>query len=102
MSWQRIRGHDSLIQAFDQAVRRGRLAHAYLFVGPAGVGKRLFAAELAKALLCEKRTISPAEPDALATVGPNLRLDACDHCPSCIQIDADTHPDVFAVARPPD
>src|SRR5438445_333598 len=52
MSWQHIRGHDSLIQAFDQAVRRGRLAHAYLFVGPAGVGKRLFAGELAKALLC--------------------------------------------------
>jgi DNA polymerase-3 subunit delta' len=53
MSWQHIRGHDSLIQAFDQVIQRGRLAHAYLFVGPAGVGKRLFADELAKALLCE-------------------------------------------------
>ena len=50
MSWQRVRGHDRLIQAFDRAVKRGRLAHAYLFTGLPGVGKRLFADELAKAL----------------------------------------------------
>ena len=51
MSWKRVRGHDAWVQAFDHAVRRGRLAHAYLFIGPPGVGKRLFAQELAKALL---------------------------------------------------
>jgi len=86
MSWQRIRGHDSLIQAFDQAVRRGRLAHAYLFVGPAGVGKRLFAGELAKALLCEARQ--------------EARLEACDHCGACKLVDAGTHPDLQIARRP--
>ena len=55
MSWQRIRGHEALVEAFQRVVKRGRLAHAYLFVGPPGVGKRLFAAELAKALLCESQ-----------------------------------------------
>jgi DNA polymerase-3 subunit delta' len=61
------------------------LAHAYLFVGPPGVGKRLFAGELAKALLCE----APAGP-----------LQACDRCVACTLVEAGTHPDYFAVGRP--
>ena len=53
MAWKRVRGHDANRARFEAALRRGRLGHAYLFVGPPGVGKRLFADELAKALLCE-------------------------------------------------
>jgi DNA polymerase-3 subunit delta' len=86
VSWQRVRGHDSLVESFDGIVRRGRLAHAYLFAGPPGVGKRLFADELAKALLCEGQT------------GP--RLEACDHCSACAQVKAGTHPDFFVAVRP--
>jgi DNA polymerase-3 subunit delta' len=86
VSWQRVRGHDALVQAFDRARRRGRLAHAYLFTGPPGVGKRLFAGELAKALLCENP--------------PGPRLEACDRCPACLLVEASTHPDLFTVARP--
>ena len=66
-----------------------RLAHAYLFVGPAGIGKRLFAKELAKALLCE------------AKKRPGT-LEACDQCESCLLVDAGTHPDLFQVSRPED
>src|SRR5260370_23300441 len=86
MSWQRIRGHDHWVRAFDQAVRRGRLAHAYLFVGPNGIGKGLFAGELAKALLCEGVQSG--------------KLEACDKCPACILVNAGTHPDFFGVGRP--
>jgi DNA polymerase-3 subunit delta' len=81
---------------FDQAVRRGRLAHAYLFVGPAGVGKRLFADELAKALLCENAPVPSPRNDKSQTP----RLDACDRCPSCILVEAGTHPDLFRAGRP--
>lgn len=88
MAWNDVRGHDELVAAFGRAVARGRLAHAYLFVGPPGVGKRLFARQLAKTLLCE----SP----------PAGRWDSCDVCPSCALVDAGTHPDLFAVARPED
>jgi DNA polymerase-3 subunit delta' len=88
MSWQRVRGHDKLVQAFHRVVRRGRLAHAYLFAGPPGVGKRLFAGELAKALMCE----SP----------PGERLEACDRCQSCHLVEAGTHPDFVAAGRPED
>src|SRR5439155_18991269 len=79
------------VESFRRAVQRGRLAHAYLFTGPAGVGKRLFAVELAKALLCEGR------PDDDAS-----RLEACDRCPACVQVEAGTHPDFFRAVRPPD
>jgi DNA polymerase-3 subunit delta' len=87
VSWQRVRGHDALIAAFRRVMQRGRLAHAYLFVGPPGVGKRLFADELAKALLCE---------------APRGVLEACDQCDACRQVEAGTHPDLFVAARPED
>lgn len=89
MSWQRILGHQQVIDSFQRARARGRLAHAYLFTGPAGVGKRLFAGELAKALLCETN----------ATID---QLKACDQCPACALVEAGTHPDLQAVARPED
>jgi DNA polymerase-3 subunit delta' len=86
VSWRRVRGHNAQIAAFDRAFRRGRLAHAYLFTGLPGIGKRLFADELARALLCE----APARE----------RLEACDQCPSCLQAAAGAHPDLFLVTRP--
>lgn len=88
MSWQRLRGHDAVVQAFDRVVRSGRLAHAYLFVGPPGIGKRLFALELAKALLCE----NPSK----------TRLEACDRCAGCHLVDAGTHPDLHSACKPED
>jgi DNA polymerase-3 subunit delta' len=88
MSWSQILGHEERIASFRQIVARRRLAHAYLFVGPAGVGKRRFALELAKALLCE----APGKS----------ALDACDQCAACLLVDAGTHPDLFQVSRPED
>jgi len=88
MSWQRIRGHDAIVQEFTQAVRRGRLGQAYLFTGPPGVGKRLFATELAKVLLCERAT-----PE---------QWQACDECASCRLVAAGTHPDLVTASRPED
>jgi DNA polymerase-3 subunit delta' len=85
LAWEGVRGHEALAGAFEQAWRRGRLAHAYLFVGPPGIGKRRFALELARALLCESR--------------PEGRLTACGKCPSCLLVDAETHPDLFLLGR---
>ncbi len=90
MAWSRIQGHDHWIDAFARVRERNRLAHAYLFVGPAGVGKRLFARELAKSIFCE--TPAPATSN----------YSSCDRCDACVQIEAGTHPDFFAVAKPED
>src|SRR5205085_1514977 len=59
----------------------------YLFAGPEGVGKRLFALELAKALLCEE---------------PPETLTSCGKCSACLLVDAGTHPDLFQISKPED
>ncbi|HMP03644.1 MAG TPA: DNA polymerase III subunit delta' [Gemmatales bacterium] len=88
MSWASIRGHRDWVQAFQQVHQQGKLAHAYAFLGPSGVGKRRFAFELAKALCCEQP--------------PNGDLEACDRCPACLQVEAGMHPDVSNFRLPED
>jgi len=87
MAWQGIEGHDAVAEQFVRAAAHGRLAGAYLFVGPAGVGKAAFARALAKALLCER---------------PQPGLVACGGCGSCVQAAAGTHPDIDLVEKPAD
>jgi DNA polymerase-3 subunit delta' len=86
VSWTHVRGHEAQVRAFAHVVRRGRLAHAYLFTGPSGIGKRRFAGELARALLCE--------------APPAAGLEACGVCDACRQVAVGSHPDFFTVGRP--
>jgi DNA polymerase-3 subunit delta' len=85
MTWGPVRGHAEIVRAFDAAWRKGRLGHAYLFAGPAGVGKHTLAREIGRALLCE-------------TLGKTLA--ACGQCASCSLANAGTHPDLILAARP--
>lgn len=88
MPWNGIVGQDEVVEQFRRAVGRGRLASSFLFAGPPGVGKRTFALKLAQALLCQAH--------------PESTFDPCLRCPSCVQSDAGTHPDVEFVAKPED
>lgn len=65
-------------ERFATALAEDRLGQALLFVGPPGVGKRLLADTLARALLCRE----PGD-DGLP----------CGNCPSCVQMTAGSHPD---------
>jgi DNA polymerase-3 subunit delta' len=85
VAWHGLLGQDHVVEQFRRAVARGRLASSFLFAGPPGVGKRTFALKLAQALLCQ-------------THAEEL-LDPCEHCPSCQQVEAGTHPDVILVAK---
>lgn len=88
MSWQGLMGHDEVVERFRHALRSGRLASTFLFIGPAGVGKRSFALKLAQSVLCEKV--------------PETELSPCNECAACTQVLAGTHPDVEVVAKPAD
>lgn len=85
MSWASIVGQTRAVRLLRQAIQSGKVAHAYLFVGPEGVGKRTVALELAKALNC----LSPL-PDG----------GACDTCVACrkIAVTPPVHPDVMVIA----
>ncbi len=75
-----------MVAELRRSLEQGRFPHALLFVGLEGIGKRTFARKLAQALLCE--TV-PAE-----------RLEPCEACPGCLQVEAETHPDFAEAARP--
>ncbi len=79
MPFATILGQDRPRQIIQKAIINNSLSHAYLFYGPASVGKRRTAFELAKALNCLES-------------GPE---DGCGACSSCRKIDSGTHPDCF-------
>ena len=50
-----VHGQDHAVAALRRAMTSQQLAHAYLFVGPAGVGKGALARRFAQTLACEAR-----------------------------------------------
>ena len=74
-------GQDHVVRTLTNAITRGRIAHAYLFVGPRGTGKTSTARIFAKALNC--------------TDGPNANFDVND--PACVSIAEGSHLDVVEI-----
>ena len=91
MSIVSVIAQDAARDKLQQAIRSDRIPHAYIFHGPAGVGKELCAREFAKMILCENRKSSRRNDQDY--------FDCCDACPSCRQVQADTHPDFHLVYR---
>jgi len=61
-SFDQIVGQDHAVNLLKNSVQKGRLAHAYLFAGPRGVGKTSTARILAKSLNCKKGpTVNPCQ-----------------------------------------
>ena len=68
MSFDTVVGQSALTTTLKNAVRSGKLAHAYLFCGPRGVGKTTCARIFAKAINCSN---------------PTADGEACNRCESC-------------------
>jgi DNA polymerase III subunit delta' len=77
MSFNSFIGNRPIVEALQQQLKEDRLPHAFLFAGPAGIGKGLLALSLAKAVNCSRS--SP---------------DFCDQCSNCLKVDQQVHPDV--------
>ena len=56
-------GQEHVVKTLSNAIAEGRLAHAFLFVGPRGIGKTSTARILAKALNCSQGPRADFDPD---------------------------------------
>lgn len=81
-SWDEVVAQEHVVQTLRNAVRRGRVAHAYIFSGPRGTGKTTVARLLAKAVNCL------AEDPAARP---------CNQCPHCQAVNEGSFLDLIEI-----
>lgn len=79
MSFDTILGNEKIKNLLKNTVSSHNLLHSYLFIGPNGIGKSLFAQEFAEMILC----LSDSKP--------------CHACSSCVKFDSHNHPDFLMI-----
>ena len=79
--FDKLVGQEFVVSTLENAIKEGRIAHAYLFSGPRGVGKTSSARLLAKALNCES----------------GMSAHPCGQCSSCREISQGTSVDVIEI-----
>ena len=82
MKFQDIIGQEHMTGHLQNAIRMGKVSHAYIIQGEAGSGKMLLADTFATTLQCEEGGIEP-----------------CGHCQSCKQAVSGNHPDIRRVTH---
>jgi DNA polymerase-3 subunit delta' len=81
LCFSRLLGQDKARRMIHRSLVAGRLPHAYMFRGPDGVGKSLFARALAAAVNCRATD----------------RVEACGACSSCRKFNSMNHPDYLVI-----
>lgn len=82
MGFSGLLGQEKAKKLIRRALTHDRMPHAFLFRGPEGVGKQLFARGLAAAINCRS----------------GRRGEACGDCPSCRKFRSGNHPDFLVVS----
>ena len=82
MSFEHITGNERIKELLQKIIDEKNILAAYLFIGPDGIGKSLFAKEFAGMILCENEEKKP-----------------CGSCKSCLEIKNLNHPD-FMIIEP--
>lgn len=73
--FENIIGNENIKKELTNSLKLNKVSHSYLFLGTDGIGKKLFAREFAKAILC------------------NEKEEYCDQCKSCIEFNSKNNPD---------
>lgn len=84
--WDQLKGHREQRALFQRSIQHGRLSHAYMLVGPAGIGKMQFARLLAMSVFCREHELH--------------ELQVCGECRACRSFLANTWPDYSEIGLP--
>lgn len=79
--WKDIQYQQQAVSILQQSVANDRVAHAYLFAGPHGVGKERAAIQLAKSIFCTS----------------SIDGDSCESCIECQRVQHQNHPDLHVI-----
>ena len=79
MSFSELIGNNKIKNMLIDSAKNGNIVHSYLFYGIEGIGKKLFAVEFSKMILCEAQE----KP--------------CDKCKSCVEFNSNNNPDFFFI-----
>ncbi len=79
MRFENIVGNERVKELLNKAINSNNILHSYLFLGIDGIGKKIFAQEFAKMILCKNKS------------------DECNNCKSCIEFENNNHPDFMII-----
>jgi len=79
MDFEKLIGNEEVKQILKHTVESGKILHSYIFQGIEGIGKKKFADEFAKMILCTSKVTN------------------CTECKSCIEFKSKNHPDFFEI-----
>lgn len=72
-------GNEKIKKDLELVLKQGNIFHSYMFIGTEGIGKKQFAREFAKGILC----LEEKKP--------------CGKCKSCLEFDTDNNPDFYYI-----
>ncbi len=79
-TFDEVVGQQHIVKSIQNAIKKDKVSHAYLFCGPRGTGKTTMARLLAKSVNCENQENAP-----------------CGKCENCIAANEGTHPDIIEI-----
>ena len=82
MAFENLIGNSKIKETLNLIAEKNNVLNGYMFIGIEGIGKKLFAIEFAKMLLCTENGNKP-----------------CNHCKSCIEFSGNNNPD-FKIIEP--